>query len=45
MQNIYDMTTNEAAALIEEEIKSFINIECEQGRDASSARTCPAVAS
>src|SRR5438270_881876 len=28
MQNIYDMTTSEVAALTEEEIKSFIDIEC-----------------
>jgi hypothetical protein len=28
MQNIYDMTTAEVAALTEEEIKSFIDIEC-----------------
>ena len=28
MRDIYDMTTNEAAALTDEEIKSFIDIEC-----------------
>lgn len=28
MRDIYDMPTNEAAALTEEEIKSFIDIEC-----------------